>query len=410
MTGTSSVADLLERARSAGGSDEAIRMLRAAVDMAPSDPRALNALAMRLMAGGDPAEARALLERAVAADGKALPLWLNLAAACRESGDPETEGRALDAALGIDPYCFPALLQKAQLLERAGSLPEAAGLYRNALKIAPDESSLGGAGKAALTHARSFLEREGERAWTGFRQKLAPVYESFPDADFRRASGYAEHLAGKRKVFVNEPTAGHFPYLPAFEYFDRDLFPWFAELEAATPAIRGELLSLWQEQEPGFQPYVKFDPTQPVNQWGELNHSTRWSAWFFWVDGKRDEANCRRCPQTAAVLDRLPLLDIPGKAPTVMFSVLQPRTRIPPHTGSSNVRTTVHLPLVVPPGCCFRVGSDTREWVEGQAWAFDDTIEHEAWNDSDRPRAILILDCWNPLLGEHERAAVRAVS
>ena len=103
------------------------------------------------------------------------------------------------------------------------------------------------------------------------------------------------------------------------------------------------------------------------------------------------------------------MLDLPGKGPTAMFSILEPHTRIPPHTGSNNVRTTVHLPLVVPEGCGFRVGAETRTFEAGKAWAFDDTIEHEAWNDSDEPRAILILDVWNPLLTEAERAAVRVV-
>jgi aspartyl/asparaginyl beta-hydroxylase (cupin superfamily) len=92
-----------------------------------------------------------------------------------------------------------------------------------------------------------------------------------------------------------------------------------------------------------------------------------------------------------------------------MFSILEPHTRIPPHTGSSNVRATVHLPLVVPGGCGFRVGAETRIVEAGKAWAFDDTIEHEAWNDSAEPRAILILDTWNPFLTEAERAAVRIV-
>jgi aspartyl/asparaginyl beta-hydroxylase (cupin superfamily) len=92
-----------------------------------------------------------------------------------------------------------------------------------------------------------------------------------------------------------------------------------------------------------------------------------------------------------------------------MFSILEPRTRIPPHTGSSNVRTTIHLPLVVPEGCGFRVGSQARRFEVGKAWAFDDTIEHEAWNDSEEPRAIFILDVWNPLLTEAERAAVRLI-
>jgi aspartyl/asparaginyl beta-hydroxylase (cupin superfamily) len=87
--------------------------------------------------------------------------------------------------------------------------------------------------------------------------------------------------------------------------------------------------------------------------------------------------------------------------------VLAPRTRIPPHTGVTNARATVHLPLVVPPGCGFRVGPETREWVPGSAWVFDDTIEHEAWNESDLPRLILIFDVWNPLLSREETAFVR---
>jgi aspartate beta-hydroxylase len=103
------------------------------------------------------------------------------------------------------------------------------------------------------------------------------------------------------------------------------------------------------------------------------------------------------------------LLDIPGKGPTTLFSILEPHSRIPPHSGSDNVRATVHLPLVVPEGCGFRVGSETRKFELGKAWVFDDTIEHEAWNDSEAPRAILIFDVWNPLLSEAERAAVRAI-
>ncbi len=110
-----------------------------------------------------------------------------------------------------------------------------------------------------------------------------------------------------------------------------------------------------------------------------------------------------RCPATAAALATLPQAVLPGRAPTAFFSVLAPRTRIPPHTGVSNTRAIVHLPLVVPPGCGFRVGGETRTWVEGRAFAFDDTIEHEAWNDSDEPRIVLIVDVWNPYLTDIER-------
>lgn len=104
------------------------------------------------------------------------------------------------------------------------------------------------------------------------------------------------------------------------------------------------------------------------------------------------------------------MLDVPRRAPSVMFSILEPRTRIPAHTGVTNTRSTIHLPLIVPPGCGFRVGGETREWREGEAWAFDDTIEHEAWNDSDQPRVILIIDGWNPFLTDLEREGVRALA
>jgi aspartyl/asparaginyl beta-hydroxylase (cupin superfamily) len=102
----------------------------------------------------------------------------------------------------------------------------------------------------------------------------------------------------------------------------------------------------------------------------------------------------------------MPMATVAHHAPTAFFSILDAKTHIPPHTGVTNTRLIVHLPLIVPPGCRFRVGSETREWRTGEAWVFDDSIEHEAWNDSDAPRAILIFDIWNPYLSAAERDLV----
>ena len=66
----------------------------------------------------------------------------------------------------------------------------------------------------------------------------------------------------------------------------------------------------------------------------------------------------------------------------------------------------VHLPLIVPEDCSFRVGGETRNWVPGEAFAFDDTIEHEAWNRSNRDRAILIIVAWNPYLSDDVRGMI----
>jgi aspartyl/asparaginyl beta-hydroxylase (cupin superfamily) len=110
------------------------------------------------------------------------------------------------------------------------------------------------------------------------------------------------------------------------------------------------------------------------------------------------------------LLDAAPQPDQPGRTPAAMFSLLKPKTRIPPHTGVSNVRLVTHVPLIVPDECGFRVGNETREWVPGQAWVFDDTIEHEAWNMSDKLRVVLLFDVWNPLLTPPEREMVSALS
>ncbi|HKS58163.1 MAG TPA: aspartyl/asparaginyl beta-hydroxylase domain-containing protein, partial [Steroidobacteraceae bacterium] len=74
----------------------------------------------------------------------------------------------------------------------------------------------------------------------------------------------------------------------------------------------------------------------------------------------------------------------------------------------NNTRLIVHLPLIIPPGCGFRVGGEEREWQPGKAFVFDDTIEHTAWNDSDEPRAVFIFDIWNPEVSAQERALVSA--
>ena len=118
------------------------------------------------------------------------------------------------------------------------------------------------------------------------------------------------------------------------------------------------------------------------------------------------EEVCARFPRTAEVLAALPLCRIEGRAPNAFFSILKAGAHSPPHTGVTTVRSVVHLPLIVPDGCSFRVGGETRSWRVGEAFVFDDTIEHEAWNRSGEDRAVLIIDAWNPHLSRHEQAMV----
>ena len=116
------------------------------------------------------------------------------------------------------------------------------------------------------------------------------------------------------------------------------------------------------------------------------------------------------CPRTAAILESLPLCRIREHAPEVMFSVLTPGTHILPHRGVTNTRVVCHLPLVVPEDCALVVGGETHVWREGEAVAFDDTYEHEAWNRGSRTRVVLIIDVWNPHLTAAERDAVATLA
>jgi len=86
--------------------------------------------------------------------------------------------------------------------------------------------------------------------------------------------------------------------------------------------------------------------------------------------------------------------------------LLRAGARINPHTGTTNTRLVCHLPLIVPPGCRFRVGNEVREWEEGKLLIFDDSIEHEAWNDGREDRTILIFDIWRPELSDQEKREI----
>jgi aspartyl/asparaginyl beta-hydroxylase (cupin superfamily) len=260
--------------------------------------------------------------------------------------------------------------------------------------------------KAMIDHARAFIEERRHGLANALEGGLATAFKRATERDRRRAKAAAEIMTGARKSYANQCHGFFYPFLPADEFFDRGHFPWLEELEAATPFIRDELKTILASPDPGLSPYIDMPSGTPDNLWGELDKSPNWSALHLWRDGERIDAVCGRAPRTAALIESLPVAHIPGRAPAVFFSILKAGKRIPPHTGVTNIRSIVHLGLIVPDGCGFRVGGEVRQWRQGEAFVFDDTIEHEAWNESGEDRAILILDCWNPHLSEAERAMI----
>jgi aspartate beta-hydroxylase len=401
------LADAINQVSATQPPAESMKLVDAALARAPTQPIVLNAAGGHMMRSGDARRARELYERAIALDSGSKVLWLNLAAACRSLDDKKAEGVALEKALALEPRYVLALLQKAELMERLNKPKAAATVYSAALDCVASGTPVPQNIAAALAHAQAVVNANSRELEAFLEQELAPVRQQHAGADQQRYDACRDVFLGKRRVYTHQPKGFLFPYLPAIEFFRREDFPWLDTLEAATDDIAAEALAALAGDRAGFKPYVDFPATTPLDQWAPLNHSLDWSVYNLLEDGARLSAHIEKCPKTAAVLAQLPLCDIPDYAPGAYFSVLKPRTRLPAHTGTTNTRSIVHLPLVIPEGCGFRVGSQLRAWQKGKAWVFDDTIDHEAWNDSDQIRIVLIFDIWNPLLTAAERDLVR---
>lgn len=352
---------------------------------------------------GDPRRARDLFTQAAARGHDSATVQVGLAYACRALQDPSAAA-AIERALALDPRNLHALIMKGDLLAAAGDARGASSFYRTALSGAPPPEQLG-------TELRRELARV-QRACDDYAREFESVLRGamggrgFDDTDSRFARSL-DIMFGHRQVYYPQPRKFYFAELPPVQFFDRAAFPWMDELERATSDIRRELVEVMREDS-AFTPYVEADPARPVMA-GSMVGNPAWSAFYLWKYGERVEANAARCPRTMEAISKVPLVHMHGRSPSVLFSLLRPGAHIPPHTGMVNTRLICHLPLIVPAGCEFRVGNETRPWVPGRAWAFDDTIEHEAWNRSNETRVILLFEVWRPELTEKERAGVCAV-
>lgn len=394
------------QAQQQGRRAEALRDLEAVLGLKPDHPVAHNMLGLDALSRNDPAVARGHFEAACQADPNAAALWLNLAKAVRLLGDDAGERAALESALETDQRDLLALIRLAELHERRDEIAEATTRWAAVAALANEHVNPAPDLRAIFDHARAFVAQRAQKLADALAADLGPELANSSPRDRRRASAAMETMLGRRQIYPNICHGMHYPFLPPDEYFDREHFPWLDDLESKTNIIRAEVIALLGSKDPGLSPYVTMPPGLPRNVWSELNNNAAWSALHLWKDGNRIEGACAKAPKTAAIVEELPLARIAGRAPTVFFSILQAGKHIPPHTGVTNTRAIIHLPLVVPPGCSFRVGGEIRDWREGEAFAFDDTIEHEAWNRSDKDRAILILDCWNPHLSEQERQMI----
>ncbi|WP_295994190.1 aspartyl/asparaginyl beta-hydroxylase domain-containing protein [Rugamonas sp.] len=396
-------------ATQAGKEDEGARLWARLLEFDPVHVRALSSLGKRAFKYGDLATARTAFDRLVAADPAGLQGWVNLALVCQGLKDEAGEAAALHGALRADPTDLVALILRANLLERQGDTHKAASVYGAAASVSPPLEQLSPELRPAVSHALAYRSQYQTKYSHFLDDYLAPHFAELDGEALHRFRDALDIMTGRKRRYESQSMMLHYPGLLPQPFFDRADFPWLDAIEAGTDNIRDEFLKVLQAEQ-GFTPYLTYPDDVPHNQFAELNNSPRWSAFHLLKDGVAVPEHAAQCPQTMALLGGAPQPDQPGRTPTAMFSLLKPNTHIPPHTGVSNARLVTHLPLIVPPDCGFRVGNETRSWVPGQAWVFDDTIEHEAWNRSAQLRVVLIFDIWHPQLSAAERRMITAMT
>lgn len=354
---------------------------------------------------GATGEARRLFEQVAAAGNGVPPPWLLIAQACRLERDDAGELAALDKLLDEQPRHLRGLIMKGDLLARQGELRGAHSFYKLALSVADRTAALPPSLAADLQRVSGALEASKGN----YREHLDHALDraGFTAASLKpRVRDALAIASGEKQLFLQEPTSFYFPGLPQVQFYEREAFDWVEKLESRTLAIRAELDAVLAQTH-DFPPYVENDPNRPNKTHG-LVANRDWGG-FHLLRGDPVEPNAAMCPDTIAALRAVPHPVTRGRSPMALFSLLKPGAHIFAHNGLLNTRLICHLPLIVPEGCRFRVGNEVRVWEEGKLLIFDDSIEHEAWNDGISRRVVLLFEIWRPEIDAEERAALMAL-
>lgn len=372
--------------------------------MNDNELNSLGAQGMAALARGGHVEARRCFTAIVEAGRADGTVWVGLALARQALGEAEGLVQALDAALKLEPQNVRALLMKGDVMADRGDRRAAVSFYGAALELVPDTEGLPPEAVSEIDRVRGAQARLNDALHVDLTKGLvARGYD--PATASARFTESLELLAGRKTRYIQEPRSYFFPGLPTIQFYPREDFPWLDAIEAASGDILAELTALMADGPGIFSPYVEAEANRPATQ-ADLLENDDWSACYLWRDGAPVPEIAARCPKTMAALEHAPLERIAGRSPFALFSKLTPGAVIAPHTGFHNSRLVCHLPLIAPKGCWFRVGNETRTWEPGKAFVFDDTIEHEARNESDAVRIVLIFNIWRPELTEAERGLV----
>lgn len=371
-------------------------------------PEAATFLGVSLMREGDLAGGAAHLEAVARAAVPALswPALAYLGAAL------ELAARELFAS---GKQHVPALLAAASRFARSAegrAAWEAAGRPHPALA------------RAAQPPAMLFRSWGQVLLWAGDEDGARSVFQAGVDAGFGWVTPWARPtlplapLGGAPRPFYDAATA------PA-------LAPTLRALEAAAPALAAEFAALLRRKARagGALAREAAGLHEPGAEGGF------WGVHVLAVDGAA-APGCAEAPAACALLAALPLTNA-TRSGQAKFSVLRPGTRIRPHAGPTNARLRIHLCLrelaAGPAAATLRVGGEARNWRAGQAFAFDESFEHEVLTEAaaavapggsaraaaagvggeeeeEDLRIVLIVDVPNPFLEELQDFVSHGVS
>lgn len=379
------------------------------MSMTSQELNTLASAAMAALQGGRPADAAGGFEQIISRGGESRDIWLGLALARQAQADPKKMIEALDKVLLEDPTNLRALLMKGDAIWDDGRHAEAATVYNYIQKLVPDARALDGA-------ARQMVERVGSRLAShnvDIRSHLERYFGSgkwadsttYEQARFERAKAM---LFGERQRYMQEPRSFFYPELPDREFYEPEDYDWTGALIDAETQICKEFEAL-RDQPSAFTPYVHASGNVPVDRNNSLLNNADWSAVHIQKNGVVEEDVAALMPTVLKVLEQAPLEKIDGRGPTALISRLAPGAKIPPHTGYLNTRLTCHLPIIIPDGCGIRVGNETRHWRSGEMLMFNDSIDHEAWNNSNQDRFVLIFFVWRPELSIADQALIKSL-
>lgn len=371
----SSLRFLADRALLAGDFASAADHLRALIANSPGDPRLHSQLGQALYQQGELRPALAAYQECWRLRPRQRLIYLTLGCLHLELGDTGKAAQVFSLGELVDPDIL-------SLWRQPDTSPAVARMSKSAWEtLCAHHTGL---------HLQSVATLGEPAATARIRDAVWPLLDA-------REVQY-QHPRHRPRIFsikyADNPT-----------FFPTGAFTWREPLEQEYAAIREEILTGLDLAADG-RPYLRDSHRLRGEQWAPLVNRMSWASVHLYSAGVANEGVIGKFPRTLAALEKVPLATKQGRPSEVFISVLAPRTRIPEHYGVSSAILTAHLPIDVPPGCGLKVLEETRVPEPGKLMVFDDTWEHSAWNDSDRPRVVLIFELWHPQLTALEQEAI----